>query len=559
MDRHVLKLIGVSLLGLVIALASISCGKKSSNPPSTQALIKQASDALTSGDPLGAKSSCTTVLKTEPTNCSCQWIYALADVQDLTQTQLQGIINNLIPELLADNIGSLFTGVSMDLSDIPTRTAFVESNACEFTLSSLPVNVKLDFSQLKGLASNVSSLSGLMSSIPDNLNAQVLLGSQWGPAEAKVLGSTANTILAMLNILSAHALDTNDLISLFGSGLPSFNLSDPIGLLRNLNAIFAGAPKLLDFNIQGTGPQDITNAGEEINAALKEINGLNASLQLDNGNPNKVIAYNDVNKNGYVDAGDTFTIGASYFTNGTWVNIVTDLTGAETITVPAMISKDVLPDLDALLTRFSNNLTNGSPSIVPKDVNNLLSALGLAAYTFTTNVMSLNPHSYFVSPKPIRYFLPTTQNGKFQIEAEVAANAITSATPWYYKGTDASHFTDGTSPIVADGISVPVTASPLFSGSLLGMQFTIPAMIPYISFSDPTMDGVLSIDLSQMLDFCEPQGSSDGTIASSCPASTIENFVPATNYKLDKVIAGGIFGLFTDTTGQHFTIENPIW
>jgi hypothetical protein len=81
---------------------------------------------------------------------------------------------------------------------------------------------------------------------------------------------------------------------------------------------------------------------------------------------------------------------------------------------------------------------------------------------------------------------------------------------------------------------------------------SIPPMIPYISFSDPTMDGVLSIDLSQMLEFCEPSG--------VCPAATPVGFSAATNYSLDKVIAGGIYGLFTDsTTGVPYTSTNPIW
>jgi len=116
MKKHVFRISGLLVLALFTALTVYSCGKSSSNSqPNNTALIKQASDALTNGDPLKAKSSCTTVLKSDPTNCSCQWIYALADLQDLTQTQLQGIVDNLITALMSDNIGSLFTGVSMDL------------------------------------------------------------------------------------------------------------------------------------------------------------------------------------------------------------------------------------------------------------------------------------------------------------------------------------------------------------------------------------------------------------------------------------------------------------
>ena len=557
MKSNIFKLLGLSAVAILIAVTTYGCGSKSSsNGPNIAALVKQASDALAANNPLKAKSACYNVLQSDPNNCSCQWVYALADVQDLAQTQLQVIISDLLSDLSQDNIAGLFTGVSMDLTDIPARTSAIEANACEFTLPTLPVTVQLD----------LTSLQSFLKTLPSSVNAQLAFGSQWGPAEAKVLGSTANSLLAVINVLSAHSLDTKDLLPLLtkyvggGSGSLSLNLSDPIGLVRGLGSIFTAAPTLLAFNIQGTGPTDITNAGNEINAALKEINGLNASLHLDKGNTAKVISYNDVNGDGVVDGGDTFTVGALYYTNGTWVNIVQDLTGAETITIPAMVSDKAMPAMDALLTEFSNNLTNGTPDIVPTDLNNLLGSLGLTAMSFKTNVMSLDPHALFATPQPLQYFLPTTTaNGQFQVEAEVTGT--TTGVPWYYMAGDASHFTDGTNTsIAADGISVPVTAGPLFEGNLLGMSLTVPPMIPYISFRHPTMNGVLSIDLSQMLEFCEAQGASAGTLASSCPAALAANPVPATTYSLDKVIAGGIYGLFTSTTtGLPFTTENPIW
>lgn len=559
MKTNVFKLLSLSAVAMLIAFSGFGCGSSSSSGGSnTAATIKAASDALAANNPLGAKSKCYNILQSDPNNCSCQWIYTLADVQDLAQTQLQVIISNLETGLIGDNIASLFTGVSMDLSDIPTRTSVIEANACEFTLPTLPVTVQLNLSSLQSLSSLSSSLSGLLSSLPSSVTDQFAFGSQWGPAEAKVLGSASNGLLAFINILSAHSLDTSALISLFtsGGGLPSLSLSDPIGLVRGLGTIFNAAPTLLAFNVQGTGPADITNAGNEINAALKEIQGLNASLQKDQGNTSKVISYTDVNGDGEVDGGDTFTVGALYYTNNTWENLA-----GQPITLPNMISNKFMPSLDALLTEFSDNLTSGSPDIVPTDFNNLLASVGLTAASFQTNVLSLDPHALFANPVPLRTFFPTTApatapNGdanQFQVEAEVTAT--TTGVPWYYEAGDAQHFTDGTNSIIADGISVPVTAADLFTGSLLGMQLTIPAMIPYISFNDPTMDGVVSVDLSQMLQFCEPSG--------SCPAATPAGFSLATVYSLDKVIAGGIYGLFTNsTTGLPYTAsvgKNPIW
>ena len=561
MKSNVFKLLGLSAVAILIAFSGFGCGSSSSSGGSnTAATIKAASDALAANNPLGAKSKCYNILQSDPNNCSCQWIYTLADVQDLAQTQLQYIISNLETGLIGDNIASLFTGVSMDLSDIPTRTSVIEANACEFTLPTVPVTVQLDFSSLQSLSSLSSSLGSLLSALPGTVTEQLAFGSQWGPAEAKVLGSTANSLLAFINILSAHSLDTSALISLLGPGgpgLPSLNLSDPIGLVRGLGSIFAAAPTLLAFNTFGTGPTDITNAGNEINAALKEIQGLNASLQKDQGNTSKVISYTDVNGDGEVDGGDTFTVGALYYTNSTWESLA-----GQPITLPNMISNKFMPALDALLTEFSDNLTNGTPSIVPTDMNNLIASVGLTSASFQTNVLSLNPHALFATPVPLRTFFPTlstkswtttTPVGQFQVEAEVTATTI--GVPWYYEAGDAQHFTDGTNSIATDGISVPTTAGPLFSGSLLGMQLTIPAIIPYISFNDPTMGGVLSIDLSQMLEFCG---------AGTCPAATPAGFTPASVFSLDKVIAGGIFGLFTDSTnaGMPYTAsigKNPIW
>lgn len=541
------KLFLTGLLALsVIGVGLSDCGKKNNGPSvDIPTSVATATDALSSQDPLSAKAACADVLKVKPDNCSCQWIYALADVQDLAQTEIQVIIDNLELGMLQDNLGMLFTGVSMDLADIPTRTANIEANACEFTLSTLPVTIKLDLSSLQSLASVLpSSVSGLFTSMPTNVTVQLAFGSQWGPAEAKVMGSSANSMLAFINLLSAH---DPDVMGLMGVNFSSIDMSEPIGLLRSLDSIFISAPTFLAFNQQGTGATDVTNAGKEINASLKEINGLNESLQLDAGNPNKVLSYNDVNGDGIVDGGDTFTLGALYYTNSTWVNIVQELTGGDTITVPSEITDKVQPAISALLTEFTDNLTNGTPDIVPTDLNNLIEAFGMTPAVFQTNVISLNPSAFFANPEPLRYFLPTTANGQFQVEAEITD---TTGMPWYYEQGDSMHFTDGTSPIYNDGITVPMTAE--------GILFQSP-ILPYISFNDPTFGGVLSIDLSQMLLFCESSAAEGSFTGTTCPEATPVGFQPADNYRLDKIMAGGLYGLYYNTaTGQPFTTVNPI-
>jgi hypothetical protein len=580
MNKHVFKFLALSVVAILIAVIGAGCGSSSSSSSGLSAaqvaeLTSTGTNALTSGSPTDAKAAFNQILGSYPTDCTANWGMTLADVQDLTQNQLQTIVDfsNIETNLLGDNLGVFFAGISTDLTDITKRTPVIEQKACEFALPILPVSVLMDPTNLisslntfitGGLPPTDTALLSLLS-----LNYQVKFGSQWGPAEARVLGATSNTLLTFVNILSAHSLDASALISLFMGGsnpLSNLNLSDPIGLLRGLGGIFAIAPTLLAFNNQGTGPADIKAAGNELAAALTELKGLNASLQLDAGNQNKVIAYTSNNIDGVVEAGDTFTVGALYYTNSTWVNLVEYLTSTSTgiLTVPASISAGMVPSAETLMQELINNLQTGSPNFVPTDVNPLLNAIGLAADEFVTNVIRLNPHAIFTNPVPLRTFLPTiaTANGdagQFQIETEVSSGDPYGLTSigWYYTDTDSAHFTDGTNPIVADGISVPATASP-FNIPLLGQT---PPMIFYISFNDPTFHNSLSIDLSQMLGFCETSTTEGaGSISTNCPATTPLGFQTADNYRLDKVIAGGIYGLFTDsTTGLPYTSTNPIW
>ncbi len=540
---------GISMVMVSLALAG--CGPNTkTNGPDLAALTQQGSNALGANDPASAKAAFQKIVNADPNNCNGQWGMVLADLQDASGNGIQIIINSIMPAVENNNLAGIFTGVTGDLSDIPSRTATIESRGCEFTLPSLPVNINPDLSSLSIVFNTLNIATPI-------INISFAFGTQWGPAEARVIGSMANSLLAAINMLSAHQLAPLSALTGVIGQLGSLNLSsaaqDPIGLIRSLGPILNSLPTLLTFSDPTMSPADIKAAGKEINASMSEMSGINDSLQLDKGNTAKVISYNDVNGDNVVDGGDTFTVGALYYTNSTWVNMIHYITGSESITVPARISSNAVPAAKALLTVFIGNLTSGTPDFKPTDVNDLMKAVGLTAYTFTSDVISLNPSALFANPVPLRNFFPSLSTAsQVQIEAEAAASFITSATPWYYKGTDSTHFTDGTHSIVADGISVPASAADLFDGSLLGMSLHIPPMIPYISFNDPTFGGVLSIDLSQMLKFCEPAG--------TCPAVIPAGFNAATNYSLDKIIAGGIYGIFTDsTTRSHYTSENPDW
>ncbi|MCL4479556.1 MAG: hypothetical protein M1381_10770 [Deltaproteobacteria bacterium] len=568
-----MKLTKFSLLaiGLITAGAMVSsCGSsgsggKGNTGPTVAQLIQQGSDALAAKNPAGAKSAFLQVLKSDPNNCSANWGMTLADFQDAANVQLTELVANLITNLLTDTIGNTFTAVNIDLQDIPTRTAVIESQGCEFTLPALPIEIKPDLSTVSSLLGTVGGGSSSLS-LP-YIDIQMTFGTQWGPAEASVLGSTANMLNAAIASLSAQTLGVQCLIGQLTplkAALTTFS-SDKIGGLRGIGAAYYQCPSFLGFT--SNGATLMTQAGADMADAMQEIQNLPAALAKDAGNPAKIIQYTDVNGDGVVDGGDTIKLGCTDPTTTT--NCVTDVVGMVgglgvtmngsgiasdgTITIPANVSKKFMPAISALLSNMAGNLKTNSPAqIVPTDVNPLLESLGFTGDDFTSNVVALDPYYYFKTPKPINSFLPTLASNagdqnQFQIEAEITAT--TGGMPWYYEAGDASHFTDGTNTNISpDGISVPVTAGPL-SISLLG---SLPAMIPYISFADPTFGGILSIDLSQMLEFCG---------SSPCPAATPAGFQSASVYSLDKLIAGGIYGLFTDTTnaGKPFTTENPIW
>ncbi|MCL4557795.1 MAG: hypothetical protein M1491_04080 [Deltaproteobacteria bacterium] len=559
MDKKMIFLFSGLLMGFVLIIngcgQSNSGGSASGQNSKVIGLLQQGSNALLNNDPSTARSSCQAALNLDKNNCNAQWCLILADVQDVVGNQGTTVVTNLITGLLNDDIADSFSGLTADLTDIASRTPVVEANSCEFTLSTLSLEFHPDLS----IASSYSQKS---------IDIKVALGTQWGPAEARVLGSTANSMMAFIDTLSAHSYDAACVVRWVGSNYNSPAIAnfkeDPLGAIRFAGGLLAQCKDFLAFTDRAPKPGAyyLSRVGSDMASAIKEARGLPDALVKDSGNPQKVLAYTDVNNDGVVDALDTFKLGCTDETSGKscvsrWSSGDPQATSMfvspdGTITVPFFVNNKIVPAIQSLMGMVEGNLASEDPAqLKPTDLNVLIDAV-VPSLELKTNVIAADPYRLFSDPQPLRNYYPTLNPAdEFQVEAEVAP-ANTVGLPWYYRSGDTGHFTDGTSPIVSDGITAPQ-----YTFSDQGCDVTMPAMIPYVSFGDPSFNGALSVDLSQMLEFCEPQGSADGTPAASCPASATENFVPATRYNLNKIIAGAAYGAYTYITGTKPTM--PVW
>ena len=589
MKKDFSRFVGISIMLVLTVVLSYGCGSSPKSSDPVAAGIK----AIQNNDPVTAKNVCTPVLKSNPNNhnlCGCSWVMALADVQDIANNQIQPMVNNLFQAAMNDQLATLFTGMLPDLQDIPTRTAAIESNGCEVTISTVPLNKTIDLSALSAITQYISI------TIPSSLAINLQFGNQWGPPEAEVLGAASNVLQAVINDLSGATLDTSCLI---GQATALMNLfkgfkTDLIGTIRQVGPIFAACPTFLGGTTDFATRMAIVNT--EVQAAINEINnesghvGLNDSLIKDEGNPAKVLFYTKTNNDRVVDHGDTLKVGCTVVTTSTnciaslassisgLINLSSDIGPDGTITIPSEVQPSFVPALETFGTNVVSNLSNGSYAwFTPKtDINPLLEGLSMTGDDFSTSVIELSVYNFFQSPQPLRYFFPNVDAvGQFEIEAEVAGALPGQA--WYYMATnptDVAHFTDATGSgtnisITADGISVPSRAAiepdvlSFFEGLGITAQATPAATIPYISFSDPTLDGMIKVDLSQLLMFCDGQPPFTGY--PNCPASTAAGFSTSTNYLANKIIAAGVFGLFTDSTTAHWYTEttldhhNPIW
>lgn len=559
MDKKILFLFSGLLMGSAIVIGG--CGQSNTgNGASAQnskvlGLLQQGSNALLNSDPSTARSSCQAALSLDKNNCNAQWCLILADMQDVVDHQGTAVVTNLISGLLDDDIADSFSGLTADLTDIASRTPVVEANSCEFTLSTLSLEFHPD-------------LSIAASSTQNSIDMKVSLGTQWGPAEARVLGSMSNSMMATIDALSAHSYDAACVIRWVSANYNNPAITnfkqDPLGAVRFAGGLLAQCQDLLAFTDRAPKPGAyyFSRVGSDMAAAIQEAQGLPEALVKDSGNPRKVLAYTDANDDGIVDGLDTFKFGCTDEASGK--NCVSQWTSHDpqrtsmfvspdgTVTVPFFVSNKIVPAVQSLMGMVWGNLASEDPAqLKPKDLNVLIDAV-IPSLAIKTNVIAADPYKLFSNPQPLRNYYPTLNPAdEFQVEAEVApANA--AGLPWYYGSGDTGHFTDGTTAIVRDGITAPQ-----YSFTCPGCAVTIPAMIPYVSFGDPSFNGALSVDLSQMLEFCEPQGAADGTLATSCPASGTESFVPATTYNLNKIIAGAAYGIYSYLTGTNPTM--PVW
>lgn len=372
------------------------------------------------------------------------------------------------------------------------------------------------------------------------------LSGTFGEGEARMLASIGNLILAITSFLGAHSWkmdfldDSESLISLLGGFFSGLDEGDMIRSIRSLGLLATENPEFL-----GKSSRWSENLGKVDNFIWQSLNTLITDPEhtlvtsLLSAPEDSVFGVEDRDNSGTLSSPDQMRLngiltihlkGIEQWENTEPVNLGDLLPSFSPLILP-ILAPAIRPAYELISLLKDSFYSVDSPgeiqTVTPNNVNPLLASLSLPELP---SAVRLNIPSLFRgasgSGKSLRELFPHTDEEKeFIIEGE-----ITSGHPVYPYAphfppyvtivmdtqNDIPHFSGiaEADEIPADNIVPIATADP---------DRYFPAdLIPYVSWQDPTINGSLDIDLSQLF-----TGS----------ANEPPGFSPATNYSLNKLIS----------------------
>ena len=372
------------------------------------------------------------------------------------------------------------------------------------------------------------------------------LSGTFGEGEARLLGSLGNSILALTSFLGAHSWeldslsDTNTTFSILGGCLSGIDEGDTIRAIRALGPLATENPSFLGRSERWR--ERFGEMDDYLTAFLENIytdNEHNLIISLLTAPSNRAISIEDLDNSGSLSAPDCVRLNGVIEITLKGVEQFDQAEPFELGEVLPTISPLILPTLTPavtpannlieLLTQAFKSVDSGAqvPPVEISDVNPLLSALTLPTLP---EALKLDIAALFQgtsgSGKPLRELFPHTDEANhFIVEGEITSNhpayPYSPCYPPYITviddtSTDVPHFSgiNTTHPIDPDGICPvpPINSEQRFPINLL----------TYIAWQDPTVNGALEIDLSQL-----------AAGATGEPSA----FSPADNYSLNKLTA----------------------
>ena len=372
------------------------------------------------------------------------------------------------------------------------------------------------------------------------------LRGTFGEGEARILASLGNLVLAITSFLGAHSWkmdfldDSESLISLLGGFFSGLDEGDLIRSVRSLGLFATDNPEFL-----GKSTRWSENLGKVDNFLWQSLNNFlqdqehNLINLLLTAPKERVFSIEDRDTSGTFSPADQVRLNGIFAINlkgiEQWENIEPINLGELLPSLSPFISPILAPvigpahELISLLKDCFASVDSGGGihTVSSSDVNTLLVSLSLPELPPAAR---LDIPSLFLgtsgSGKSIRELFPHTDGeNEFIIEGEISfGHPIYPYAPHFppYVSvvedihSDIPHFSGvaGVEEIPVDKIVPLVTTDP--------DGYFPPNLIPYVSWQDPTINGSLDIDLSQLL-----MGS----------ANEPPGFFPATNYSLNKFIS----------------------
>jgi len=531
--RPPVGILGVFFIFLLVWGPSCSCSED--NEISTKALIDAGSACLKEGKTDCARKNFNQVVSREPKNCSGNWGLILASLQDIS-SQLN-IVLTFIPagappslkpqqQDWQEIIELIIEPVEADLKEIYGRTITVETEPdCVFRLDGLPVSIR---------------------------STKYYIGTEWSVDEARILGGATHSIEGVLDLLLAHDLDIECVITNGQSLLDELSLDDIIRSVRATGSLIQACPEFLTI-----GDETRLDACPwEFAQTVNELEPFSDDLIAEEGNPNAVAYFEDINSNNALDGGDTIGIGCTIDTGANCFATEDNPDGA--ITIPLGVTTEAVDIIKDFMDKTRHSLDGETfpPALNGitfklSDLNPLLTAVGInitlpgfmavdagAFFKGKCEGDAANNNCNYPSPpkfKPFRELLPYYTDmggGKYVhvMEGELLTETSTcpAGAPSYYTCQDSTHFfavgsyvtnpaTGGSSPsstvyIDADGIlPIGCTLTDCAGSPITGLGTSM--TILYTAMQDPGLNGALYVDLGQI----EPPYNELGWIGFSSP------------------------------------------
>lgn len=474
--------------------------------------------ALTEGRAELAYNSFTSAIDLDPASCDGHYGIILSDILKIIDTIVE--FGKFVMTFLGRDYSTDFIGQQFDIEnmiasflfpieepmlEMAEHAQFVGDNECIFTLDEFPLNL---------------SFGGI---VPiDYLDERpYVLGREWDPVEAHLIGAVAELFEAVLDFVLAHDinLDFDDFDRYQNQVVAPLGL---IGQIRPAAVFLENSPELL-----GKSPVTWDRFAEVDNDLARAMQHLVDAFEYlesetdDQGDD--IIGFYDKDANG-IDGGDFFSVGiVEMFGN--------DIEGGLPLYLPVAVGRAAV----AAVVEILGVLRDQFEAVDSGAAHGRLTMSHLQAVFDGLDIIDLSVEptaeldltAFFSAGLPVREYIPLWyDNSEFFIDTygfpyfiiELENTYFDWDTGWLLYG-DSEHFTyDYSLNDTALNIeSIPIDCK--------APDPSLSEVVPYLAFPEPDFNGTLFIDVLAMDPDKAPQCGNDPS-----------GMAPATLYTLNKFI-----------------------